>query len=78
MNDTGNTLRNVKTIDWIGMKDASGTFLDWYMMHCQEIRDIAERLIESEDDVLTMILSNGPRRAHEMEEIAALAEEVCE
>ena len=54
-----NTLRHVKELDILGMKDAMGTFLNWYIRECDHIRQISEVWIEDESDTIVSILSRG-------------------
>lgn len=54
-----NTLRHVKELDILGMKDAMDTFLNWYIRECDHIRQLSEIWIEDESDTIVSILSRG-------------------
>lgn len=54
-----NTLRHVKELDILGMKDAMDTFLNWYIQECDHITQLSEVWIEDESDTIVSILSRG-------------------
>ena len=70
---TDNTLRQVRTLDLLGLKDAINQFLGWYVMNCEIIREISEQMIESEDDVLSLIYTRGLLEAQEQGRIMSEA-----
>ena len=70
---TDNTLRQVRTLDLLGLKDAINQFIGWYVMNCETIREISEQMIESEDDVLSLIYTRGLLEAQEQGRIMSEA-----
>ncbi len=54
-----NTPRKVTLGDMTSFKDCLSTFITWYQMNRDKIREIAEIWIESEDETLVSILSRG-------------------
>ena len=54
-----NTLRKVTLGDMTSFKDCLSTFITWYQMNCEKIREIAEVWMESDDETLVSILSRG-------------------
>lgn len=70
---TDNTLRQVRTLDLLGLKDAINQFIGWYVMNCEIIREISEQMIESEDDVLSLIYTRGLLEAKEQGRIMSEA-----
>ena len=54
-----NTLRKVTLGDMTSFKDCLSTFITWYQMNCEKLREIAEVWLESEDETLVSILSRG-------------------
>ena len=68
-----NTLRNVKTMDLLGLKDAINQFIGWYVMNCEIIREISEQMIEDEEDVLSLIHTRGLLEAQEQGRIMSEA-----
>ena len=68
-----NTLRQVRTLDLVGFKDAINQFIGWYVMNCEIIREISEQMIESEDDVLSLIHTRGLLEAQEQGRIMSEA-----
>ena len=70
---TDNTLRQVRTLDLLGLKDAINQFIGWYVMNSEIIREISEQMIESEDDVLSLIYTRGLLEAQEQGRIMSEA-----
>lgn len=68
-----NTLRQVRTLDLVCLKDAINQFIGWYVMNCEIIREISQQMIESEDDVLSLIYTRGLLEAQEQGRIMSEA-----
>ena len=70
---TDNTLRQVRTFDLLGLKEAINQFIGWYVMNCEIIREISEQMIESEEDVISLIHTRGLLEAQEQGRIMSEA-----
>lgn len=56
-----NTLRRCMVSDILGLKDWISQAIDWYIHNADRLRDMERFFIESEDDILSAILSSGMR-----------------
>lgn len=65
------SLSKIKMKDYLLMKECMDTFLYWFIAHAADIERIADCLLESEEDVVTMILGNGLRKMEDAAEIAS-------
>ena len=68
------TLRKVTLGDMTTFKDCLSTFITWYQMNCDKIREIAEVWMESEDETLVSILSRGLTLEQQQTEIVKEAD----
>lgn len=68
-----NTLRKVTFGDMLSFKDCLSTFITWYQMNCEIIREISEQMIESEEDVISLIHTRGLLEAQEQGRIMSEA-----
>lgn len=54
-----NSLKQVKTGDWVELNNVMYTFMKWYRRECDNLREIADVWMESEDETIISILSAG-------------------
>lgn len=71
-----NTLSHVTYYDSMRFRDTLNFFIRWYFRNADEIKDLADYLGETEDDVVSMMLTNGMRKIEEAASITREAEKI--